>query len=189
MQHFPARLALYGIYRRTCRRASADGAALAPPLLFIAVEATAWVAVTLAVAELVGSAISLVFQLVGAVCGSTVIFTLPGAIWLKLGPKGRTRVVVVRRRPLSPPLPAGGPADPQQRRAALHPRRPLSLLRCAPGRAGCCFSRAASFSWPARRSRCNRSCRNSSTPAAARPIARARRSRLRPRRCLRYSFL
>ena len=93
MQHFPARTALWNFYR-LCRppaqpqpHALIAPAAAGPPMSFIAVEAVTWVALVLVVAELVGSALAQVFQLVGAICGSTVIFTLPGAMWLKLGPR------------------------------------------------------------------------------------------------------
>ena len=101
MQHFPARTALWNFYR-LCRPPTAQlgthahthahavvlaPAAAGPPMSFIAVEAVAWVVLVLAVAELVGSSLAQVFQLVGAICGSTVIFTLPGAMWLKLGPR------------------------------------------------------------------------------------------------------
>ena len=95
LQHFPARLALHGLVKR-CRggRAGAGGeaeaeaaAAEGPSRLFVVTEASVWVAVTLGFAQLVGSALAPVFQLVGAVCGSSVIFTLPGAIWLRLGPR------------------------------------------------------------------------------------------------------
>lgn len=42
-------------------------------------KALTWVAIVSVFAQLVGSALAPVFQLVGAVCGSSVIFTLPGA--------------------------------------------------------------------------------------------------------------
>mmetsp|Transcript_1619 Transcript_1619/g.5218 ORF Transcript_1619/g.5218 Transcript_1619/m.5218 type:complete len:434 (-) Transcript_1619:220-1521(-) len=81
-QHFPARLALYGFYARARGKTSAE-----PTMTFIGAEALTWVAIVSVFAQLVGSALAPVFQLVGAVCGSSVIFTLPGAIWLKLGPR------------------------------------------------------------------------------------------------------
>ena len=101
LQHFPARLALHGFVTRCCGGGRGGGggggggggaeteavAAAGPSRLFVVTEASVWVAVTLGFAQLVGSALAPVFQLVGAVCGSSVIFTLPGAIWLRLGPR------------------------------------------------------------------------------------------------------
>ena len=66
------------------------------PLGFIVVESVVWVAVVAVVAQALGSALSQVFALIGAICGGTVIFLVPGLLWANLGggaPASAKRIV------------------------------------------------------------------------------------------------
>ena len=70
------------------------------PLGFIVVESVVWVAVVAVVAQALGSALSQVFALIGAICGGTVIFLVPGLLWANLGAARPRRRSGSCRRPL-----------------------------------------------------------------------------------------
>jgi len=77
--------------------AAEQGEPLLPPSgepsdAFILAEAAVWCALVLCVSlAAAGSSLSGVFSLVGALCGGNVIFTIPGALWLKLGEGSQPR--------------------------------------------------------------------------------------------------
>ena len=65
-----------------------DRARPAMSATFAVVEAFVWTAVVLVVtigAMIAGIHLDLVFQLIGAICGSTVILIIPGFLWARHG--------------------------------------------------------------------------------------------------------
>lgn len=99
-QHYPARHIIHKVWISLCapvERSTATNMAgtldtpAAPPAMsatFAVVEAFVWTAVVLVVtigAMIAGIHLDLVFQLIGAICGSTVILIIPGFLWARHG--------------------------------------------------------------------------------------------------------
>lgn len=80
MQHFPARAAMHNWCANSASRISGSLS-----MRFVFVEASVWSLLVLGTAIAAGSSLALVFQLIGAVCASTVILILPGVLWARLG--------------------------------------------------------------------------------------------------------
>lgn len=85
LQHAPARPILWGIWRRCRGQLRAGQAPGEASTAFIFVEAAIFVGLSTLIAILAGSRLSAVFQLCGALGGSTVVFTMPGLLWSRLG--------------------------------------------------------------------------------------------------------
>uniref|UniRef100_A0A7S0Q5N9 Amino acid transporter transmembrane domain-containing protein n=1 Tax=Coccolithus braarudii TaxID=221442 RepID=A0A7S0Q5N9_9EUKA len=91
LQHYPVRAILHSLSRTaTSRLRGCAGEAVEPiSINFVRVEAIVWCASVLLLSLSAGDSLSSIFQLVGAVCGGTVVFSLPGVLALKTSAFGR----------------------------------------------------------------------------------------------------
>lgn len=86
LNHFPARPALFSIYKRVARLSGRSAVtADSPPFIFVMIEGVTWLVVCVTI-SLFCSDLAAIFSLTGSTCGSTVIFILPGFFWWNYGP-------------------------------------------------------------------------------------------------------